>query len=155
MARSLKFIPKVKRSSKINYLKQEFKVHIKKSKVGWRELQRIKKQQWWTSLLLRKVWINTSFLQQISNTSFKTDIRITFTRSTWCTRSGLSIGERYIGVNKLSTMMKSMCQEGGLNGNITNHSGKRIYGTGIYEVGTKTSGLYGAGPLFDQILSAI
>lgn len=50
------------------------------------------------------------------------------------TRSGLSIGERYINVNKLSTMMKSICQEGGLNGNVTNHSGKRIYVTEFYEV---------------------
>ena len=37
-----------------------------------------------------------------------------------------------VGVNKLKTFMKSICQKGGLTGNYTNHSAKRTCATQLY-----------------------
>ncbi|XP_062609344.1 uncharacterized protein KIAA1958-like [Saccostrea cucullata] len=48
---------------------------------------------------------------------------------------GRKFSKQCIGVNRLSTMMKSMCQEGGLEGNCTNHSGKRTCATALYQAG--------------------
>jgi hypothetical protein len=37
-----------------------------------------------------------------------------------------------IGVNKLKTFMKTICEKGGLTGHYTNHSGKRTCATQLY-----------------------
>lgn len=50
---------------------------------------------------------------------------------------GRKFSKQCIGVNKLSTMMKSMCEEGGLSGNFTNHSGKRTCATAMYQAGVE------------------
>lgn len=50
---------------------------------------------------------------------------------------GRKFSKQCIGVNKLSTMMKSMCEEGGLSGNFTNHSGKRTCATALYQAGVE------------------
>lgn len=40
-----------------------------------------------------------------------------------------------LGVNKLSSIMKSMCFEAGIEGYFTNHSGKRTSATSLYQAG--------------------
>ncbi|MCW4264426.1 MAG: tyrosine-type recombinase/integrase [Candidatus Thiodiazotropha endolucinida] len=40
-----------------------------------------------------------------------------------------------VGVNKLRTFMKEIAKKGGLNGNYTNHSGKRTCATQLYNAG--------------------
>ncbi|XP_052084902.1 uncharacterized protein LOC127722094 [Mytilus californianus] len=40
-----------------------------------------------------------------------------------------------LGVNKLSSIMKSMCFEAGIEGYFTNHSGKRTCATSLYQAG--------------------
>ena len=42
---------------------------------------------------------------------------------------GKTFSKQCIGIIKLSTLMKSMCEEGGLEGNFSNHSGKRTCAT--------------------------
>lgn len=51
--------------------------------------------------------------------------------------SGLKFSKQCIGVNKLSTLMKTMCSEAGLKGNYTNHSGKRTCATRLYQAGVE------------------
>ena len=40
-----------------------------------------------------------------------------------------------VGVNKLATLNKSMCTKAGLQGNISNHSGKRTCATSLFHEG--------------------
>ncbi|XP_062611438.1 uncharacterized protein LOC134273266 [Saccostrea cucullata] len=40
-----------------------------------------------------------------------------------------------VGINKLSTLIKTMCTEAGLSGNFSNHSGKRTCATSLYNSG--------------------
>jgi len=44
-------------------------------------------------------------------------------------------GNQVVGVNKLKNMMKVICSRGGLQGNYTNHSGKRTCATQLYMAG--------------------
>ena len=48
---------------------------------------------------------------------------------------GKKFSKQCIGINKLSTLMKSICEEGGLEGNFSNHSGKRTCATALYQAG--------------------
>lgn len=47
----------------------------------------------------------------------------------------LKYGNQPIGVNKLKTMMKTIAEKSGLEGNFTNHSGKRTCATQLYLAG--------------------
>lgn len=44
-------------------------------------------------------------------------------------------GKTPLGVNKLSNLMRELCEKGGLIGNYTNHSGKRTCATALYQAG--------------------
>ena len=50
-------------------------------------------------------------------------------------RDKLRYGKTPLGVNKLSSLMREICQKGGLVGNYTNHSGKRTCATALYQAG--------------------
>ena len=45
----------------------------------------------------------------------------------------LKFGEQAMGVNKLSSVMKTMCSGAGIQGYFTNHSGKRTCATTLYQ----------------------
>ncbi|XP_048257305.1 uncharacterized protein LOC124152981 [Haliotis rufescens] len=47
----------------------------------------------------------------------------------------LRYSSQVIGVNKLKTLMKKMCESAGIEGYFTNHSGKRTCATRLYEEG--------------------
>lgn len=49
--------------------------------------------------------------------------------------SGLRYGEAVVGVNKIKTFMSTICQKAGIQGNFTNHSGKRTCATSLYDAG--------------------
>lgn len=49
--------------------------------------------------------------------------------------SGLRYSRQVVGVNKLSTLIKSMCNKAGLTGFFTNHSGKRTCATTLFNNG--------------------
>ena len=44
-------------------------------------------------------------------------------------------GNQVVGVNKLKSLMKIICSKAGLQGNYTNHSGKRTCATALYQAG--------------------
>lgn len=50
-------------------------------------------------------------------------------------KNGVKFGEQPIGVNKLSSIMKTMCADAGVEGYFTNHSGKRTCATTLYQAG--------------------
>lgn len=49
--------------------------------------------------------------------------------------NGIRYGEQPVGVNKLKNLMKIICKRGGLEGNYSNHSGKRTCATQLYMAG--------------------
>ena len=58
-----------------------------------------------------------------------------FYRRAFDTNNQKSFGKQCLGVNKLSQLMKCMCEEAGIKGNFTNHSGKRTCATQLYQCG--------------------
>ncbi|ESO99829.1 hypothetical protein LOTGIDRAFT_173487 [Lottia gigantea] len=50
-------------------------------------------------------------------------------------QNGIRYGKQPVGINKLGNFMKEMCQQAGLVGNYTNHSGKKICATEMYRNG--------------------
>uniref|UniRef100_K1QWU1 Uncharacterized protein n=1 Tax=Magallana gigas TaxID=29159 RepID=K1QWU1_MAGGI len=52
-------------------------------------------------------------------------------------------GSQLVGVNKLKSMMKVFCEEAGLKGNLTNHSGKRTCATALYQKGVDEQEIMG------------
>ena len=50
-------------------------------------------------------------------------------------KGGIKFGEQAVGVNTLSSIMKTMCSEAGIEGYYTNHSGKRTCATTLYKAG--------------------
>ncbi|XP_063415439.1 uncharacterized protein LOC134697228 [Mytilus trossulus] len=50
-------------------------------------------------------------------------------------KNGVKFGEQPIGINKLSSIMKTMCADAGVEGYFTNHSGKRTCATTLYQAG--------------------
>jgi hypothetical protein len=50
-------------------------------------------------------------------------------------KGGIKFGEQAVGVNKLSSIMKTMCSKAGIEGYYTNHSGKRTCATTLYQAG--------------------
>ena len=49
--------------------------------------------------------------------------------------SAIRYGKQPLGVNKLESLMKEMCTKAGLEGNYSNHSGKRTCATSLYNAG--------------------
>eukprot|EP00105_Crassostrea_gigas_P009739 XP_011424812.1 PREDICTED: uncharacterized protein LOC105326458 [Crassostrea gigas] len=52
-------------------------------------------------------------------------------------------GSQLVGVNKLKSMMKVICEKAGLKGNFTNHSGKRTCATALYQKGVDEQDIMG------------
>jgi hypothetical protein len=50
-------------------------------------------------------------------------------------KEGIKFGEQAVGVNKLSSIMKTMCSKACIEGYYTNHSGKRTCATTLYQAG--------------------
>ena len=55
----------------------------------------------------------------------------------------LRYSKQPVGVNKLATFMKDICVKGGLEGNFTNHSGKRTCATSLYNSGIEEQEIMG------------
>lgn len=49
--------------------------------------------------------------------------------------TGLRYSEAVVGVNKLKTFVATMCKKAGIEGNFTNHSGKRTCATMLFDAG--------------------
>ncbi|XP_061186495.1 uncharacterized protein LOC133194575 [Saccostrea echinata] len=54
-----------------------------------------------------------------------------------------TFSKQCLGVNKLSKLMKSICEEGGLKGAFSNHSGKRTCATQLYQAGIQEQEIMG------------
>ncbi|XP_062567663.1 uncharacterized protein LOC134229896 [Saccostrea cucullata] len=52
-------------------------------------------------------------------------------------------GIQAVGVNKLKSMMKIICDRAGLKGNFTNHSGKKTCATALYQSGIDEQDIMG------------
>lgn len=52
-------------------------------------------------------------------------------------------GSQLVGVNKLNSMMKVICEKAGLKGNFTKHSGKRTCATALYQKGVDEQEIIG------------
>ncbi|XP_062620651.1 uncharacterized protein LOC134282241 [Saccostrea cucullata] len=52
-------------------------------------------------------------------------------------------GSQLVGVNKLKSMMKVICEKAGLKGNYANHSGKRTCATALYQNGVDEQEIMG------------
>ncbi|XP_063436319.1 uncharacterized protein LOC134717755 [Mytilus trossulus] len=52
-------------------------------------------------------------------------------------------GKQAVGINKLDLFMKEICQKGGIQGNFSNHSGKRTCATQLYQAGIEEQEIKG------------
>lgn len=50
-------------------------------------------------------------------------------------KDGLRYSEAVVGINKLKTFVSFMCKKAGIEGNFTNHSGKRTCATMLFDAG--------------------
>lgn len=48
---------------------------------------------------------------------------------------GIRYSEAVVGINKIKTFMATICKKAGIEGNFTNHSGKRTCATSLYDAG--------------------
>jgi hypothetical protein len=77
---------------------------------------------------------------------FKTYIELIGGKDTFYRRplpGKLEFSKQPVGVNKLSKIIKNMCQQAGLVGNFSNHSGKRTCATSLYQAGFDEQAIMG------------